>query len=109
MDTEFVHPKIGEEIVAISGRYQVIKEGLLSYDEREVLYLIGFAAFDSSCCGEGGCGYALVAGFVNALRAREHESGAKISLVAPIIDESPRKEIEALLMANEFVNQVNFM
>ena len=109
MDTEFVHPRIGEELVAISGRYEVIKEDVLAYNEREVLYLIGFAAFDSSCCGEGGCGYALVPGFVSALRAREDENGAKISMVTPIRDDSLRKEVEAALKSHEFVNQVNFM
>ena len=60
----FIHPPLSRPVTAIGGSYCLVREVRLGYEGREVLYLLGYAAIDSSCCGLAGVGYALVAGIV---------------------------------------------
>lgn len=100
---EFAHPALGEEVEAIGGRYTLQKEEALDFRGRTVLYLIGVGVFDSTCCGAGGCGYAVVPGYL----VRRISSG--MSEVAPITEEAERKEIELAIKARENISQVNFL
>ncbi|HUT54182.1 MAG TPA: hypothetical protein VM658_12400 [bacterium] len=109
MEKEFEHPEPGREVQAISGRYTIIREGILPFDGREVLYLVGAAAFDSSCCGEGGCAYAIVPGFIVAKHLRSTSEGNPVSLVEPVTDESLQKTIASAVQQKENVAQVNFL
>ena len=61
---DFIHPNLGQEITAIGGHYVFNNERRLSFDGRDVLYLVGYAVVDTSCCGVGGCAYAMVPGVV---------------------------------------------
>ena len=109
MKREYEHPEPGREVEAISGRYTIIREGLLPFDGRDLLYLVGAAAFDSSCCGEGGCAYAIVPGFIVHKNLRATPRGNPISLVEPISDETLQKTIAAAIRQIENVAQVNFI
>ncbi len=54
METEpFLHPELNREITAIGGHYIWVKEGRLPFGDREVLYLVGYAVLDTTCCGVG--------------------------------------------------------
>ena len=106
---EFSHPPLGEEVEAISGRFVINREGTLALKGREVLYLVGYGVFDTSCCGTGGTGYALVPGFLVKRRFRANAQGAEVSLVEPIREESLRQEIERIIKERESVPQVNFL
>lgn len=107
--SEFIHPLIDQEVEAIGGRYVVLKEELMDFQGRQVLYLVASASFDSTCCGNGGCAYAIVPGFLVEFRAGRHDDGTYKSLVEPIVDEGAREDLKAGIMAREHVSQVNFL
>lgn len=106
---EFKHFPLEEEFEAIGGRYRFLKEEVLEYGGREVLYLLGAALFDTTCCGTGGCGYVLVPGYLVEKHSREDESGSRMSLVEPIKSDKEQDEIRKELLTREQVNQVNFL
>jgi len=105
---DYTHPKLHEEITAVSGHYTLIKEARLRFHNTEILYYIGHAAFDTSCCGEGGCAYAFVAGFIHHWKMKKTKDGYDVSLLEKISDESDQKEIIAILKAKEGVHQISF-
>jgi len=62
--SEYVHHPLDTEVNAIGGRYVFTDEFRVPFSGKELFYLIGYALFDSTCCGFGGCRYALVRGFI---------------------------------------------
>jgi len=108
---EYIHQEgvdVKEEIVSISGHYTIEKEKKLKYGDRTVLCVIGSASIDSSCCGVGGCRYALVPGYVQEWKKTENKMGLPISVVEPILDENAKKEITDLLKKEEVITQIEF-
>ena len=51
---DFIHPVLNEEVRTISGHYELARENRFAFKGREVLYYIGCAVVDSSCCAPGG-------------------------------------------------------
>jgi len=100
---------IGEQVQAISGHYSIVKEDCLSSAGREVLYLVGVGTVDSSCCGEGGCSYAVVPGFLVKKHAARNQEGMPVSLVEPIQGDELKKKIASAIREMELVDQVNFL
>ena len=96
---------LDEEIQAIGGHYVSVKEMRLPYQGREILYVIGYAAVDSSCCGVGGCGYAKVPGFLLDWRAKSNEGQYPISQVEPITDRETRKAVRHIIAREEGVRE----
>jgi hypothetical protein len=110
METElFTHPELNREVTAIGGRYFWMKEGRLPFGGREVLYLVGCAVLDTTCCGVGGFGCALVPGFVVEWKSAVSPDGRPVSRVERIRDEATQAEIRRLLRATEPVHQVTFL
>jgi len=107
MAREYPH-ELKREFQSISGRYVLEKEGRMEVDKRELLFVVGNAIVDSSCCGVGGCRYALVPGYLLRYRSRKNGSGFWLSEVEPIVDSKSRKEITQYLKKKEWVNQVQF-
>ena len=107
MIREYTH-ELGREVRSISGGYELEMEGKLQIDGREVLYVVGNGVVDSSCCGVGGCRYALVPGYVRRFRFRQDERGLWISEVEPVTDGTVRGRITDLLKERELVQQVQF-
>jgi len=106
---EFEHPVLGEAVTAIGGHYSLTKEACLPHAGREVLYLIGYGSVDTSCCGVGGCIYALVPGYIVSYRMlRSPDKSRDISLVEPVDVES-QDELAAQLKQAEGVTQVHFL
>jgi hypothetical protein len=105
---DFVHPELGREITAIGGHYVFVKEICLPYRSREILYFVGYAVLDSTCCGVGGCAYVLVAGFITQWKYKADQRAATLSQIEPIRDELIQKEVRALIRKKEMVYQVNF-
>jgi hypothetical protein len=105
---DFIHPILGQEITAIGGHYVFNKEGRLTFDSREVVYLVGYAVVDTSCCGMGGCAYALVPGVVREWKYKKDEDGLPVSQVEPIQDADEQQEIRRLIKNKEIVQQVTF-
>jgi len=96
------------EIKTISGYYTIEKEVRLEYNNQLILCVIGMGKVDSSCCGTGGCRYALVPGYIRQWMVKKDESGRLISDVEPVADEKARKEISKILKDEEVVTQINF-
>ncbi len=107
MIREYKH-ELNKEVRSISGGYELEMEGKLEINGQEVLYIVGNAIVDSSCCGVGGCRYALVPGYVRQFKTRQDEQGLWISEVEPIIDMATRQEITRVLKEKEIVQQVQF-
>ena len=106
--TDYVHPQLNTEITAIGGHYMLTNEVRVPFLEKEIIYLVGYAVVDTSCCGAGGCGYARVPGFLVKYRFKKDNNGDDISLVEPIRDPSMQKEISALIKKDELVQQILF-
>lgn len=109
MSKQFKHPPIGEEIQAIGGSCTIIKEDVLHIEGRELLYLVGVGVFDSSCCGTGGCAYAVVPGFIIETRPPSSPEQTAESLVEPVADPAMKARIEQAILRQENVSQVNFL
>ena len=107
MRKEYTHEELGREIESISGHYMMEEEVRIPFEARELLYILGYGIIDSSCCGEGGCRYALVPGYIVEWKTASDEAGRKISEVEPVREEA-RREIERMIKNKESVQQVNF-
>ncbi len=109
LEIEYIHQELNREVTAIGGAYVLVKEARLPFDGRELLYLVGHAAFDSTCCGTGGCAYALVPGFVLAWQSRTNEEGLAVSQVEPIQDRGVQEQVRRRIEGKEVVQQVRFL
>jgi hypothetical protein len=106
---EYVHRPLNTEVTAIGGYYRLVKEARLRHGDREVLYLVGQAAFETTCCGVGGCAYAIVPGYVLAWKSRIDPDGLPHSDVAPVDNPSDQDAIRRQLVERELVHQVIFL
>jgi hypothetical protein len=106
---EYFHNELNKEVNAIGGRYILTHEKRLSVDGKEILYLTGYALFDSTCCGAGGCTYAVVQGAIQNWKKKKDEHGGFITDIVPIRDENLTIKIKDLILKNEMVNQVVFV
>jgi hypothetical protein len=106
---EHIHQPLDEEVTAIGGSYRLVKEERLEHGGRQVLYIVGHGVFDTTCCGAGGCAYALVPGNVIDWKTTANLDGLPISNVEPIDDESARREIAHLIRSRETVQDVRFL
>ena len=59
---EYIHHELNCEVTAIGGHYVLTKEVRLPFQGQEVLYVVGYAVVDNSCCGVGGMAYAVYRG-----------------------------------------------
>jgi hypothetical protein len=106
---EYVHQPLNQEVTAIGGHYLLVKEVRLPFAGREVLYLVGHATFDTSCCGAGGCAYALVPGTIRHWKARHTQDGLAVSVVEPVDDRDTQQKIRRLIREREMVREVRFL
>ncbi len=110
MDTEeFIHPELHREVVAIGGRYVWVKEEQLPFGERQLLYLVGYAVLDTTCCGVGGFACALVPGFVVEWKSGRSPDGRPVSRVERVRDEALQAEIRRRIRERETVYQIQFL
>ncbi|HHO77170.1 MAG TPA: hypothetical protein ENN05_12195 [Deltaproteobacteria bacterium] len=105
---DFVHPVLNEEVLGIGGHYMFIREDLIDHSAGDILYLVGYALTDTSCCGVGGCGYALVAGHIVCLHVRLGEDNRHISMLSPV-QERFYPEVGRAVAYKEGVGQVHFL
>lgn len=105
---EFHHPRLGEEVEAIGGHYLFIKEEILDHPLGRILYLVGCAVTDRSCCGPSGCGYAVVAGHIASLRYTRDSGDRPVSILHPV-SERFHEDVARVLRSREGVGQVQFL
>jgi len=104
----FTHPRLEVEIETISGHYALTREGHLERDGKQILYYMGYGVTDRSCCGNAGCGYAVVAGVVLSYKRDVDSDGRAVSLVEPL-EESTYNDVAEVLRAKEAIRQVHFL
>ncbi|MBI2565835.1 MAG: hypothetical protein HYV63_02215 [Candidatus Schekmanbacteria bacterium] len=109
MPRELVHPHLGRQIRAIGGEYAFLKEVRSPDPAGDLLYLVGVGCVNSSCCGDGGVAFALVAGHVLSWRPAEHPDGTATSVVEPIADPAMRALLTRAIRAAEHVQDVRFL
>ena len=109
MFRDYVHQQLNQEITAIGGHYVLVKEVRLPFGGREILYLVGHAAFDTACCGVGGCAYAVVPGFVLNWKSQTNADGLPVSQVEAIQDKDKQEQVQRLIEKREPVHQVRFL
>jgi len=107
MTKEYPH-ELKKEFRSISGSYVLEKEAFIEVDGKPLFYAVGTGIVDSSCCGVGGCRYALVPGYMKNLKAKRNENGLWVSEVDPVVDPEARKKIARLINEKEWVTQVQF-
>ena len=104
----YVHRELGGSVTAIGGHYIFDKEALLQLDGRRVLYLVGHAVLDTSCCGSSGCRYVQVQGYVERWKTGIDEAGYAMTEVVSVHDRQERQRIATLIKKTERVQQVLF-
>ncbi len=105
----FTHEPLDQETRSVAGQYTFTEEVRLELAGRQVLVRIGFAVVDTACCGVGGCGYALVPGFVRRWRHTTDARGLPLSEVEPVRDPADEEAIRRAIMARHPVTQVRFL
>ena len=92
----------------VNGSYALGEIKHIAVDSRDILYRIGTASLDNSCCGNYGCSYVLVIG--ERLEGRAAADGAQESaLVREIsMDEALADATRSALIEREAVGNVNF-
>lgn len=99
--SEYTHLMLNEDIRAIGGYYTPAKEERLKYKGREVLYIVGQANLDSSCCGSGCWCYTNVPGYAVNWKFKINENGLPVSEIEPVTDKKEQEEIKKLIRASD--------
>jgi len=107
MIIEYTHPELGGEVTARAGYYVPLEEHILPYAGREVLYVLGHACIDNSCCSmPGNWGYIQVPGFLERKHIRGAGAPNPVSEVELIQDEETRHQIKRLIQDRHPGSQV---
>ena len=106
---DFSHPELNVQVTAIGGSYVLFKEVRLPFNDEEILYVVGTAIFDTTCCGTGGCAYAQVQGFIRKWQYTIDANSRPVSRVQSICRERVRKKIREIIFKKESVHQVDFI
>lgn len=105
---EYVHQGLNQEIDAIGGHYVFTEEVRFPFADREVFYLKGYGLVDRSCCGQAGCAFVRIQGFVVGWKTRLDADGNEVSLIEPILDEGMQERIREQIQRKEVFHQIAF-
>jgi hypothetical protein len=105
---QYCHQKLGEDYGGIAGYYTPLKEVRLPYHDREVLYIVGRAVIESSCCGTGNWPYALAPGFILEWHQGQNENGLPVTSVELIQDPETRKDLLSIIRRREELDCITF-
>jgi hypothetical protein len=104
---DFVHPVLNEEVRTLSGYYMLNTEKRLFFSGGEVLYYLGYAVVDSSCCGPGGCTYALVPGYIEQWKYKMNSDERWVTRIKSVCDKADQQKLQQLIKEKEPVQQVS--
>jgi hypothetical protein len=108
-DMDYRHPHCNTQVTAIGGHYVFTHEHRLTIDGRTALVFEGYGVAETSCCGTGGCRYAVVPGDLRAYRYACTPGGHWVSRVSPVRRESRRRVIRDWLIRRRQVQHVVFL
>lgn len=105
----YTHQAPGTDVECIGGCYTITGEGRLDYRDGVLLYVVGVAVIDRSCCGTGGCRFVHVPGYIRAWHHETGPGGQRVSAVEPVSDPQDRRAIAALLNRQFPHSQITFL
>ena len=105
---DYAHQALNRQYGGPSGYYTPRREVLLDYRGRQVLYILGHAVVESSCCGSGNWDYALVPGFVVNWRWGTNQAGLLVSSIEPIEGSETVKDLASLIESREKTGCITF-
>jgi hypothetical protein len=105
---EHIHQPPGTEVRAVGGHYTILEEGRMNHRGRILLFWVGVAVVDSSCCGTGGCRFVHVPGYVTAWQSRIRDDSLPVSTLEPVADKNDQRTIKALLDHRFPHSQISF-
>jgi hypothetical protein len=97
MRARHIGQELGAEVEAPSGHYKPLEERFLGHEGRRLLYTLGSACIEVSCCGVGDWQYARVEGYLvedSHPRGQGDPGGIEIDTID---DERERAAIAKLL------------
>jgi hypothetical protein len=95
--SEYIHPEMNKPVEFFGGVYSFIEEGKLAHRGKEVLYSLGMASLEVSCCGMRGWAFIKVPGYVLSWKKRVDEHGRALSEIEKIADEESQGAIRKIL------------
>jgi hypothetical protein len=108
MIKNFIHQPLNCEITSIGGYYVITKEVCIPLGDRKIFYMTGYAAFNTTCCGTGGCAFANIPGFILSWKDKINSDGFSVSAIEPVTDFNIQNKIREIIRKTEGINQVNF-
>jgi hypothetical protein len=99
MKKEYNHLELGVEVHNIAGYYVPLEEHIIPFDGKDLLFLLGFACIESSCCGVRSWNYIQVPGFLTGKNSKGSEGITGVSEVDTIEDTPTRLRIAEILAA----------
>jgi hypothetical protein len=100
--TKFTYSRdgMGVEVQAPWGYYRPLEEGTLDYTGRRVVYTLGSACVEASCCGHGSWEYARVEGYLGA--GADWQPGGAGTLELDSVDTGEEKAAIAALLTEQY-------
>ena len=95
--SEYRHPELNKRVDFCGGGYSFMEEGKFVYQGKEVLFSVGIANLEASCCGTWGCGFVKVPGYVLSWKTRVDEHGQVLSEIEKVEDKERQIEIRKIL------------
>ncbi len=105
---EYTHQQLGENYYGLAGYYTPVREAVEPINGREVLYVVGRAVIESSCCGSGAWSYVLVPGYLLERQGRTTEDGLPVSEVEPIADAETKNNLSQIIREREGTDCISF-
>jgi hypothetical protein len=90
----------GTEVQAVWGYYQPMEAGVLQSAGKSLIYTLGSACIEASCCGKGSWDYARVEGYV-AEGGPEWRPGVSEPVEIDTIEDAQEKAAIAKLLAEK--------
>ena len=105
----YTHLELGKDVeTGIAGYYTPQREVRLDLNGREVLYVVGRAVIESSCCGVGNWTYSVVPGYIVNWQNAKNEDGLPVTEVEPISDEETKNHLRKTIEAKEDASLIAF-
>jgi hypothetical protein len=99
--------EIGHEIAAPSGYYRPCEQGFTAHAGRRLLYTLGTACIEASCCGRGSWDYLRVEGYVVAGPSEDPTTGGPVE-IDTVEDAAEKAAIARLLQGKHPGARIEF-